>query len=376
MKLLLIHCDEIRVEPIKKAIDVADKPVSLEASNALVVFTAVEKHDFAGMLPEIAHDVQSVAERVKASQIVVYPFVHLTNNPARPEIARAISSTLASLLGAKQAPFGWYKRLTIRKKAHPLSELSRTYPRTKSVEFDQYEFVVKSLLDKYIFNYTIDTSVVRKMNFSYKRIPFISTGGVVGLDGIRMVISRVRSLVDVDLFVGEELCSKFSDAKCLPTNTIELRFKSRTLASFHVDSVKYFDKRGKSVKDYFFVPVVDYDLLTKVVKRDFWLKPVQVLVCSVSKNYVDKSVEVAEQICARTLVDDRNLRLERKVYEAESKGIPIIIAVGDYIGVRIDGKVRKWSVEQVNNYVKEKMNSYPYVPRNWPLLLTKHPRIS
>ena len=135
MKILTLHSDSLEVEPKTKAIKDAEKIEKriLKFKECLVVFTAVEKKD-EGSINETAQktadEIENVAKQVKCASIVLYPYVHLTSEPAAPDIAKKILDSIESKLKSKKmevgrAPFGWYKRFTIAVKGHPLAELSR-----------------------------------------------------------------------------------------------------------------------------------------------------------------------------------------------------------------------------------------------------------
>jgi len=137
MKILLIHSDFVEWEPKKKAMPsaekVAKKPVRVK--EALVVFSAVEKQDEGNpsqVADNVVSEVQDVAKQVKAKNIVVYPYVHLSPEPAKPGTALKVLKDVESglkvakpKLSVKRAPFGWYKAFDIKCKGHPLSELSK-----------------------------------------------------------------------------------------------------------------------------------------------------------------------------------------------------------------------------------------------------------
>ncbi len=136
MKLLLIHSDFIEYEPKKKALksaeDISDKkPVRVE--EALVAFCSVEKRDEKGKKKVIQNAVKEILDvfgQVKAKNIVVYPFVHLSQDPSSPAAALEVVKGVEEALvkkghKVKRSPFGWYKAFDIRCKGHPLAELSR-----------------------------------------------------------------------------------------------------------------------------------------------------------------------------------------------------------------------------------------------------------
>jgi threonyl-tRNA synthetase len=135
MKILLLHSDFIEWEPKKKAIRQAEK-VEKKVSNVkdvLVVFSAVEKTDEGKeriIIDKTSREIASVMREVRAKNVVVYPYVHLSTNPSSPSTALHILKGIETRLKAKKvkvyrAPFGYYKRFQISVKGHPLSELSR-----------------------------------------------------------------------------------------------------------------------------------------------------------------------------------------------------------------------------------------------------------
>jgi len=135
MKILLLHSDFIEWEPKKKAIKQAEK-VEKKVSNideVLVVFSAVEKSDEGKeriIIEKTSKEIAKVAKEVKAKNIVVYPYVHLSTQPSSPSSALKVLKGIEKELKEKKlnvyrAPFGYYKRFKISVKGHPLSELSR-----------------------------------------------------------------------------------------------------------------------------------------------------------------------------------------------------------------------------------------------------------
>ncbi len=135
MKILLMHCDWVEWEAVKKAIKSAEelvdkKPVKVE--DCLVVFTAVEKPDEKDqkkIVEEYIKNIKDVAGQIKAKNIVVYPYAHLSSNLSSVETAinvlKSAEEELKKDFKVWRAPFGWYKKLSLAAKGHPLSELSR-----------------------------------------------------------------------------------------------------------------------------------------------------------------------------------------------------------------------------------------------------------
>ncbi|MHA1243261.1 MAG: threonine--tRNA ligase [Candidatus Heimdallarchaeota archaeon] len=135
MRILTVHSDFIEFEPKKKAIKAAEEIEKklYRIEECLVVFSSVEKDDeenFDQVAEKALEEVLAVAAQVKATTIVLYPWVHLSDTPSRPDIALRVLKLMEAELKKKEfsvtrAPFGWYKAFDIKCKGHPLSELSR-----------------------------------------------------------------------------------------------------------------------------------------------------------------------------------------------------------------------------------------------------------
>ncbi len=149
MKILLIHSDFLEYEPKTKAIKDAEecKKEKKRIEDCLVVLTSVEKKDSDNEAKKAIAEIEKVAEEVKAKKIVIYPWVHLSNEPAAPSDALSLLKEVAS--GIKnyevhRAPFGWYKAFDIKCKGHPLSELSREIKGGEESEAVKKEETLKS----------------------------------------------------------------------------------------------------------------------------------------------------------------------------------------------------------------------------------------
>ena len=135
MKTLNLHVDYIEWEPLKKALksmeDLSKKELAKKKiREALVVLMAVEKGDGAGVVGKLVKDIKEVVKQVKAKNVVLYPYAHLSKNLSSPTIAVKILESAEKKLikeGFKvsRAPFGYYKSFELKVKGHPLSELSR-----------------------------------------------------------------------------------------------------------------------------------------------------------------------------------------------------------------------------------------------------------
>lgn len=137
MRILLIHSDYLNYNvknktPVAEEIEDAKKQGAFDES--LVVFTAVEKDDEnnpQGIVKNLVKEVIKTNDQVKAENIVLYPYAHLSSSLSSPKVAVQVLKYAEEALDAeglnvKRVPFGWYKAFEISCKGHPLSELSRT----------------------------------------------------------------------------------------------------------------------------------------------------------------------------------------------------------------------------------------------------------
>lgn len=137
MRILLIHSDYLNYNvknktPVAEEIEDAKKQGAFDES--LVVFTAVEKDDEnnpQGIVKNLVKEVINTNDQVKAENIVLYPYAHLSSSLSSPKVAVQVLKDAEEALNAeglnvKRVPFGWYKAFEISCKGHPLSELSRT----------------------------------------------------------------------------------------------------------------------------------------------------------------------------------------------------------------------------------------------------------
>ena len=137
MRILLIHSDYLNYNvknktPVAEEIEDAKKQGAFDES--LAVFTAVEKDDEnnpQGIVKNLVKEVIKTNDQVKAENIVLYPYAHLSSSLSSPKVAVQVLKDAEEALDAeglnvKRVPFGWYKAFEISCKGHPLSELSRT----------------------------------------------------------------------------------------------------------------------------------------------------------------------------------------------------------------------------------------------------------
>ena len=136
MRMLIWHVDAFVAEPTERGRSpVADaEPQTVRVENALVVFAAVEEKDEAEpqeVATRAATVIEKTAKQLGVQTIVLHSFAHLfVEKLAAPAIAQQIlTETQAQIevggYSVSQTAFGWFNRLEIRAKGHPLSRVAR-----------------------------------------------------------------------------------------------------------------------------------------------------------------------------------------------------------------------------------------------------------
>jgi threonyl-tRNA synthetase len=146
MRMLQIHSDGFSYETKRKAIKTAEEVESdkyVTNDSCLVNFIAAEttdQSDIAKASQITAGMIAAAADEVKEKNVVVYPWVHLSESPSRPDVALKLLRGVSKILSEKgynivRVPFGWYKSFSIHCKGHPLAERSKVLDiTTMSVE--------------------------------------------------------------------------------------------------------------------------------------------------------------------------------------------------------------------------------------------------
>jgi threonyl-tRNA synthetase len=155
MKILTLHVDYINFKPLKKALksisELSDsEKKGQKVGESLVVLTAVEKGDSVKeSVGELVSNVKDIAKQVKAKDVVLYPYAHLSSNLSNPDIAVEVLEEAEKQLSKKfkvtKAPFGYYKEFELKVKGHPLSELSREIV-VKARETEKEDVDTKAIL--------------------------------------------------------------------------------------------------------------------------------------------------------------------------------------------------------------------------------------
>ncbi|UCE60457.1 MAG: hypothetical protein JSU63_01660 [Phycisphaerales bacterium] len=136
MRALIWHCDSFRSEVAEKG----RSPLRVEVSNptidvgeCLVVYSACEKCDEAdpsAVVNLAVKEVVKLARQLKVTTVVLHSFAHLFVELASPQtaldmLAKAEEHLRAEELTVFQTPFGWFNRLEIKTKGHPISRVAR-----------------------------------------------------------------------------------------------------------------------------------------------------------------------------------------------------------------------------------------------------------
>lgn len=142
--MLQIHSDgfsyEAKRKALKNAEEVKEKVYKTEDS-CLVNFIAAETtdaHNIQAAAKATADMIASAADEVKEEKIIVYPWVHLTENPSKPSVGLKLLKTVEKDLKERgydvvRVPFGWYKAFEIHCKGHPLAERSKVLDISKEI---------------------------------------------------------------------------------------------------------------------------------------------------------------------------------------------------------------------------------------------------
>ncbi len=136
MRILSLHCDYLRYKALKKALKQPEKITKKrekgDIKEPLVILTAIEKQDESNkkIVTDITKEIKKIAKQVKAKNIVLYPYAHLSSSLSSPGYALKILKKVEERLRKSRfkisrAPFGYYKEFELKCKGHPLAELSR-----------------------------------------------------------------------------------------------------------------------------------------------------------------------------------------------------------------------------------------------------------
>jgi threonyl-tRNA synthetase len=135
MRMLIWHVDAFIAEPTERGRSkLADEtPQAVKVGEALVVFAASEKADEPepdAVAERAVAAVIDVAKRLGERTVVLHSFAHLFVELSSPATAKSILDRMQTNLEAQgypvqQSAFGWFNRLEMRAKGHPLSRVAR-----------------------------------------------------------------------------------------------------------------------------------------------------------------------------------------------------------------------------------------------------------
>ena len=124
--MLLIHSDHFEYKVKQKAMENPEELSSDKRESSidevLVVFCTIEKIDENKPVEtaiKSADSIIEVADRVKSTKIMIYPYAHLSHDLGSSNLAISILKNVEELLKNRsysvfRSPFGWYKSFEIR----------------------------------------------------------------------------------------------------------------------------------------------------------------------------------------------------------------------------------------------------------------------
>ncbi len=136
MRMLIWHVDHftctITERGRSKFVEEYDDPVTA-VSVALLVLASVEAGDEAdaeGVAQRSAEEILQLCRQLKVDTVVLHPFAHLFGELGRPSAAIAMLTAVETQLTQElqrviRTPFGWFNKLDIRAKGHPISRVAR-----------------------------------------------------------------------------------------------------------------------------------------------------------------------------------------------------------------------------------------------------------
>ena len=210
MRRDLIHSDHIEYEARKKTKVAEEDVVPKDAlDEALAVFSAVESVDEENIedaVRQAATEIVTTARQLGTTNIMIYPYAHLSADLASPDAAVSVLKGIEEALNAeggfvvKRAPFGWYKAFSLSCKGHPLSELSRTI-----VPGDGPAAAPKAEIEHEFFVFTPDGERRDAAEYAKEDTPFASLikkelgyPGQEGVEPAHVDLMRAKELVDYE----------------------------------------------------------------------------------------------------------------------------------------------------------------------------------
>ncbi len=118
-----------------------------------------------------------------------------------------------------------------------------------------------------------------------------------------------------------------------------------------------------------------------------WLSPTQVRIIPVSERFfkdAEKFMDKIEDHKIRVDLDDRPITMQKKVREAEREWINYVLVIGEKeissgvlpVRDRKAREIRKMSLPELMDEIKEKTKDKPFKPLTLPKILSKRPQFS
>lgn len=143
MRLLLLHASRLAYELTQKtslAEEITEDQRKADIGECLAVYVTVEAGDPGNMALSIegtCKEIKAVYGKVDPKRIVLNPFAHLSKDLASPQEALSAMKLLEEALSKEyevlRCPSGWYKRIFVDNKGHPLAALGRTVALSKEM---------------------------------------------------------------------------------------------------------------------------------------------------------------------------------------------------------------------------------------------------
>ena len=130
MRSLILHANKFATNIVEesnwpKGINPEEmKSKAEEMEKCLVVFFCVEEGDSDKQLEDIYQEILKTSQEVNTKNLLISPFVHLSNKIAKPNIAKELYEKLiGKFIGTdyvvKSSHFGYHKSLLLDIKGHP-----------------------------------------------------------------------------------------------------------------------------------------------------------------------------------------------------------------------------------------------------------------
>ena len=132
MRCLILHANEFQTKVIAKStlpkdISPEEKKSDVEdMKECIVIFFCVETGDSTEQINRLYKEILKTSDELKTVNLMIAPFVHLSKNIAKPEIAKHLYEILLEKFKktdfiVKSSHFGYHKSLLLDIKGHPLA---------------------------------------------------------------------------------------------------------------------------------------------------------------------------------------------------------------------------------------------------------------